>query len=43
VKYLGDGESGDPDGLLYGVDANVPVSAHVGVKYFRQEAHLFKY
>ena len=40
VAHLGDGECGDPDGLLYGVDADVAVPAHVGMEDPGEEADL---
>ena len=38
--YFSKCESGDPDGLLDGIDANVPVPAHVGMEDLGEEAHL---
>ena len=39
-SYFSKCESGDPDGLLDGIDANVPVPAHVGMEDLGEEAHL---
>jgi len=38
--YLGEGEGWDPDSLLNGVNADVAVSAHVGVEDLGEESHL---
>jgi hypothetical protein len=40
--YLSDGKRGYPDGLLYGIDADVPVPAHVGMEDSGEEPDLWR-